>query len=62
MLKIKFRYKDTLSNGEWRTQKCICSSVEDCKSFYGLDTDPSVEAYEILEVTEDTEDKKYGQD
>ena len=37
MLNIKFRYRDAMSNWEWRTQSCTVSSVEECKRIYGLD-------------------------
>lgn len=37
MLKIKFRYKDEYSNGEWNEQECIVSSLKECKEIYGLD-------------------------
>ena len=50
MLNITFRYKDAMSNWEWRTQSCTVSSVEECKRIYGLDNG-DVE-YEILEVKE----------
>lgn len=50
MLNITFKYKDAMSNWEWRTQSCIVSSVEECKRIYGLDNG-DVE-YEILEVKE----------
>lgn len=53
MLKIKFRYRDEMSNGEWREQSCIVSSVRECKEIYGLDDDPTIYEYEILEVEED---------
>ena len=49
MLNITFRYKDAMSNWEWRTQSCIVSSVEECKRIYGLGIDCE---YEILEVKE----------
>ena len=49
MLNITFRYKDAMSNWEWRTQSCIVRSVEECKRIYGLGTDCE---YEILEVKE----------
>lgn len=62
MLKIKFRYKDTFTRGEWATQQCVCSSVEDCKKFYGLDDDPTIEAYEILEVVEAERQTRYGEE
>ena len=49
MLNITFRYKDAMSNWEWRTQSCIVTSVEECKRIYGLGTDCE---YKILEVKE----------
>jgi len=45
---IKFRYRDAMSNYEWREQECDVSSVAECKRIYGLDNG-DVE-YEILEV------------
>ena len=47
MYKIKFRYKDKYTHGEWRIQSCKCSSVEQCKEWYGLGIDCE---YEILSV------------
>lgn len=49
MLSITFRYKDALSNWEWRTQHCVVSSVEECKRIYGLGVDCE---YEILKIEE----------
>ena len=49
MLEIKFKYRDALSNWEWRTQYCIVSSVEECIKIYGLGVDCD---YEILETKE----------
>jgi len=49
MVEVTFRYKDELSNWEWRTQKCTVRSVEECKKIYGLGIDCE---YEILEVKE----------
>ena len=49
MLKIKFKYRDELSNWEWRNQEWIMSSVEECKMVYGLGVDCE---YEILSVEE----------
>lgn len=49
MLHIKFRYKDELSNWEWREQECIMSSVKECEEIYGLGIDCE---YQILEVKE----------
>lgn len=51
MFQIKFKYKDSLSNGEWREQECFVESVRKCKELYGLGIDPDCE-YEILSVEE----------
>lgn len=37
MVRVKFQYRDQLSNWEWRQQECQVSSVEECKRIYGLD-------------------------
>lgn len=52
MKEIVFRFKDKTSHGEWRTGKCFVESVEECIRIFGLDTDPTVYEYEILEVEE----------
>ena len=49
MKEITFRYRDELSNWEWRTQHCIVPSVKKCIEIYGLGVDCD---YEILEVKE----------
>ena len=49
MLKIKFKYRDEMSNWKWRTQSCVVSSVEECKRIYGLGVDCD---YKILELNE----------
>lgn len=49
MLKIKFKYRDELSRGEWRTQECIVRSVAECIRIYGLGKDCE---YEIMSVEE----------
>lgn len=54
MVKIVFRYRDALSNWEWRTQSCIVRSVEECKKIYGLGIDCD---YEIVSV-EDLDKEK----
>lgn len=47
MKRIKFRYKDSLSNWEWRYQECVMSSVSECIRAYALGVDCE---YEILSV------------
>lgn len=49
MKRIKFKYRDQMSNWEWRQQECIVSSVERCKEIYGLGIDCD---YEIISVEE----------
>ncbi len=49
MLKITFRYRDAMSNWDWRTQSCVMSSVAECKKIYGLGIDCD---YEIISVEE----------
>ena len=50
MLKIKFRYHDRHTRGEWSYQECEMSSVQECIEFYGLEVD--CDRYEILSVEE----------
>ena len=54
MLNIKFKYRDELSNWEWREQECTMSSVKECVKVYGLGVDCD---YEIIAVTEVKRDK-----
>lgn len=49
MKKIKFEYRDDMSNWEWRQQECVVSSVEECKRIYGLGVDCD---YRIISVEE----------
>ena len=48
MVKIKFRYKDEYTNGEWREQECIVNSLKECKEIYGLDECE----YQIISIEE----------
>ena len=50
MLKIKFKFRDSMSNWEWRTRECQMSSVEECIRIYGLDEDDV--DYEIISIEE----------
>lgn len=50
MKRITFEYKDEYSRGNWNTQSCTCTSVEECIKFYGLD-EPGVK-YRIISVEE----------
>lgn len=47
MKRIKFRYRDEISNWEWREQECVVSSVKECIKIYGLGIDCD---YQILSV------------
>ena len=49
MVNVKFRYRDEMSNWEWREQQCRVSSVKECIKIYGLGIDCD---YEILSVEE----------
>lgn len=49
MVKIKFEYRDEMSNWEWKEQECLVNSVEECKRIYGLGIDCD---YRIIEVKE----------
>ena len=51
MKEITFRYADALSNWQWRTQRCVVSSVSECIKIYGLGVDCEYEILEIKEVT-----------
>ena len=47
MVRVKFKYRDELSKGQWREQKCQVSSVDECIRIYGLGVDCE---YEIISV------------
>lgn len=49
MLRITFRYRDKMSNWEWRTQTCIMSSIAECEKVYGLGIDCD---YQIISIEE----------
>ena len=49
MVKVVFEYMDRYTNGEWRKQRCIVESVEECKKIYGLGIDCG---YRIISVEE----------
>lgn len=48
MVEVKFRYRDNMSNWEWREQQCVVSSVDKAIEIYGLGVDCD---YEIISVT-----------
>ena len=47
MYRIKFKYRDAMSNWEWRMQECVCSGVDECIKWYGLGVDCD---YKIISV------------
>lgn len=49
MVKVKFKYRDEYSRGEWKEQECVVHSVEECKKLYGLGVDCE---YKIISVEE----------
>ena len=49
MVKVKFKYRDYLSNGKWNEQQCVVSSVSECIKLYGLGIDCD---YEIVSTEE----------
>ena len=49
MVEVTFKYRDDYSRGNWNTQNCIVSSVEECKKIYGLGVDCE---YKIISVKE----------
>ena len=51
MVKVKFRYKDKLSHGNWNEQECRVRDLKECKKIYGLGIDEDCE-YEIISVEE----------
>lgn len=50
MVEITFKYRDSMSNWQWRQQSCTVSSLGECKKIYGLDE--SDVDYEIISVEE----------
>ena len=50
MLHIKFEYRDDYSFPEWKEQECICSSLKECKEWYGLGVDCEYRIISIEEV------------
>ena len=47
MVRVKFKYRDSYSNGNWREQEGVFESVQECKEWYGLGVDCE---YEIVSV------------
>lgn len=48
MKKIKFKYRDEYTHGEWREQECVVRSLDECIKIYGLNECE----YEIISVEE----------
>lgn len=56
MLEITFEYTDRYTNGRWNRQRCIMSSVEECKRVYGLGVDCDYRIAGIKELNDGKED------
>lgn len=52
LFKITFRYRDKMSNWEWRTQSCVMRSVDECIRVYGLGLDCDYEIVSVEKVGE----------
>lgn len=52
LLKITFQYMDDFSNGKWKEQECVCSSIKECKELYGLGIDCSYKIVKVEELNE----------
>ena len=52
MLRIKFKYRDQLSNWQWREQSCVMPSVKDAINIYGLGVDCDYEITSVEEIDE----------
>ena len=52
MVHVVFEYADDMSNGEWRRQECVVSSVEECKRIYGLGIDCRYRIISVKKVGE----------
>ena len=50
MFNIKFKYRDQMSNWEWREQECTMSSVAECIKVYGLGVDCDYEIISVVQV------------
>jgi len=46
-VRVKFKYKDAYTRGNWSEQECVVRSVAECKEIYGLGVDCD---YEIISV------------
>ena len=53
MVEVTFEYADAMSGWKWRQQKCIVSSVEECKRIYGLGIDCEYRIVCIRPIKED---------
>lgn len=58
MVEVKFQFKDKYTRGEWRTQSCVCDSVEECKEMYGLGYDCEYRILKVEEVEKKQKKKK----
>ena len=51
MVKVRFKYRDQYSRGQWSINESEYKSLKECKEWNGLGADPNCE-YEILSVEE----------
>lgn len=49
MVHVEFEYCDRYTDGEWKKQECVVSSLETAKRLYGLGIDCK---YRIIKVEE----------
>ena len=47
MVRVVFEYRDKYCYPRWNTQECTVSSVEECKTIYGLGVDCE---YKIISI------------
>ena len=52
MVKVVFEYRDKYCYPRWNTQKCIVSSVEECKRIYGLGVDCEYRIVSVEKIKE----------
>lgn len=58
MVEVTFQFKDKYTRGDWRTQSCVCDSVEECKEMYGLGYDCEYRILNVEEVEKEQKKKK----
>lgn len=56
MFDITFKYRDSYTHGQWNTQHCYVSSIEECKRIYGLGIDCEYEIVSVKKIKESDEE------